>query len=199
MTIDRFEELIEGFLNHKVGVSTQFLSTELTNALSENLRMLHHEGQMISAGVGDAQNRTMDKTIRRDKIYWMDNATANTAEREFLSVIDEFVSYLNRTCFTAINDYEFHYAVYEAGSFYKRHIDQFRNNNFRKFSLITYLNDDWKEEDGGSLLLYRDNGTVDSILPTAQRSVFFKSDEMEHEVAIATRARMSITGWLKSV
>lgn len=197
--IDRFEELIEGFLNHKVGVSTQFLSTELTNALSENLRMLHHEGQMISAGVGDAQNRTLDKTIRRDKIYWMDNATTNIAEREFLSIIDEFVSYLNRTCFTAINDYEFHYAVYEAGSFYKRHIDQFRNNNFRKFSLITYLNEDWKEEDGGSLLLYRDNGTVDSILPTAQRAVFFKSDEMEHEVAVATRARMSITGWLKSV
>lgn len=197
--IDRFEELIEGFLNHKVGVSTQFLSTELTNALSENLRILHHEGQMISAGVGDAQNRTLDKTIRRDKIYWMDNATANIAEREFLSVIDEFVSYLNRTCFTAINDYEFHYAVYEAGSFYKRHIDQFRNNNFRKFSLITYLNEDWKEEDGGSLLLYRDNGIVDSILPTAQRAVFFKSDEMEHEVAVATRARMSITGWLKSV
>ena len=197
--IDRFEELIEGFLNHKVGVSTQFLSTELTNALSENLRILHHEGQMISAGVGDAQNRTLDKTIRRDKIYWMDNATANIAEREFLSVIDEFVSYLNRTCFTAINDYEFHYAVYEAGSFYKRHIDQFRNNNFRKFSLITYLNEDWKEEDGGSLLLYRDNGTIDSILPTAQRAVFFKSDEMEHEVAVATRARMSITGWLKSV
>lgn len=197
--IDRFEELIEGFLNHKVGVSTQFLSTELTNALSENLRMLHHEGQMISAGVGDAQNRTLDKTIRRDKIYWMDNATTNIAEREFLSIIDEFVSYLNRTCFTAINDYEFHYAVYEAGSFYKRHIDQFRNNNFRKFSLITYLNEDWKEEDGGSLLLYRDNGAVDSILPTAQRAVFFKSDEMEHEVAVATRARMSITGWLKSV
>lgn len=196
--IERFEQLIEGFLNHKVGVSTQFISKDLATALQQNIHALRSEGEMVAAGVGDAQNRTLDKGIRRDKIYWIDNATVNAAEREFLAEVEEFISYLNRTCFTAINDYEFHYAVYDAGSFYKRHIDQFRNNNYRKFSLITYLNDDWQESDGGNLLCYHDSGKIESISPTNQKSVFFKSDEMEHEVVVASRPRMSITGWLKS-
>jgi SM-20-related protein len=36
-------------------------------------------------------------------------------------------------------------------------------------------------------------------MPHAQTSVFFKSDELEHEVAMAHRSRMSITGWLKRI
>lgn len=196
---ERFEELIEGFVHNRAGVSNSFISKELSNSLQENLRVLHSEGELVSAGIGDAQNKVLDKSIRRDKIYWIDNASTNVAEQEFLALVQEFISYLNRTCFTAINDFEFHYAIYEAGSFYKRHIDQFKNNNYRKFSLITYLNDDWKNDDGGSLLLYHEDGRIESILPEDQRTVFFKSDELEHEVAVASRARMSITGWLKSV
>lgn len=196
---ERFEELIEGFVHNRAGVSNSFISKELSNSLQENLRALHSEGELVSAGIGDAQNKVLDKSIRRDKIYWIDNASTNVAEQEFLALVQEFISYLNRTCFTAINDFEFHYAIYEAGSFYKRHIDQFKNNNYRKFSLITYLNDDWKNDDGGSLLLYHEDGRIESILPEDQRTVFFKSDELEHEVAVASRARMSITGWLKSV
>lgn len=196
---ERFEELIEGFVYNRAGVSNSFISKELSRSLQENLRVLHSEGELVSAGIGDAQNKVLDKSIRRDKIYWIDNASTNVAEQEFLALVQEFISYLNRTCFTAINDFEFHYAIYEAGSFYKRHIDQFKNNNYRKFSLITYLNDDWKNDDGGSLLLYHEDGRIESILPEDQRTVFFKSDELEHEVAVASRARMSITGWLKSV
>lgn len=196
---ERFEELIEGFVHNRAGVSNSFISKELSRSLQENIRMLHSEGELVSAGIGDAQNKVLDKSIRRDKIYWIDNASTNVAEQEFLALVQEFINYLNRTCFTAINDFEFHYAIYEAGSFYKRHIDQFKNNNYRKFSLITYLNDDWKDDDGGSLLLYHEDGRTESILPEDQRTVFFKSDELEHEVAIASRARMSITGWLKSV
>lgn len=196
---ERFEELIEGFVHNRAGVSNSFISKELSRSLQENIRVLHSEGELVSAGIGDAQNKVLDKSIRRDKIYWIDNASTNVAEQEFLALVQEFINYLNRTCFTAINDFEFHYAIYEAGSFYKRHIDQFKNNNYRKFSLITYLNDDWKDDDGGSLLLYHEDGRTESILPEDQRTVFFKSDELEHEVAIASRARMSITGWLKSV
>ena len=41
--------------------------------------------------------------------------------------------------------------------------------------------------------------TVQKILPQSQTAVFFKSDEMEHEVTKANRSRMSISGWLKRV
>lgn len=33
--------------------------------------------------------------------------------------------------------------------FYKRHKDQLKKNSHSKYSLITYLNDNWQEADGG--------------------------------------------------
>jgi len=61
-----------------------------------------------------------------------------------------------------------------------------------------YLNEDWIEEDGGQLLIYQKE-QVQKILPRSQTAVFFKSDEMEHEVIKANRRRMSVSGWLKQV
>jgi SM-20-related protein len=98
--------------------------------------------------------------------------------------------------YTDINGYEFHYAMYETGSCYKKHLDQFRNNSSRKYSLIFYLNEDWQENDGGELCIY-DGGDVQKILPVTGKSVFFRSDELPHEVLVANRPRLSITGWLK--
>ena len=129
-------------------------------------------------------------------IYWMDGSHSNIFEQEFLQQIENFIEHLNRTCYTGINGYEFHYALYEEGSFYKRHKDQFKNDSDRKYSLINYLNKDWLPQDGGELLVYQED-EIQHILPQAKTSVFFKSDEMEHEVTKANRSRMSITGWLK--
>jgi SM-20-related protein len=62
-------------------------------------------------------------------------------------------------------------------------------------SVICYLNDQWKTEDRGSLLLYLPDGPLD-ILPISGRLVCFRSDQIEHEVQPATRERLSLTGWL---
>jgi SM-20-related protein len=35
------------------------------------------------------------------------------------------------------------------------------------------------------------------ITPTQGKTVFFKSDELLHEVLVTQTTRMSITGWLK--
>ena len=111
--------------------------------------------------------------------------------------MDDFVQYLNETCYTGITSYEFHYAMYEKGSFYKRHLDRFRNDDRRLFSMITYLNADWQEGDGGELSIFHDDGQTQNISPTNGKSVFFKSDELEHEVLKTIVPRMSITGWLR--
>jgi SM-20-related protein len=110
--------------------------------------------------------------------------------------MDKFVRYLNRTCYTGITGYEFHYALYEQGSFYKRHLDQFKNNTSRAYSIIMYLNADWQEKDGGELVLYHLDH-IQTIAPMNGKCVFFKSSELEHEVLITHQPRMSITGWLK--
>ena len=111
--------------------------------------------------------------------------------------MDEFIRYLNRTCYSGINGYEFHYTYYEKGSSYKRHLDQFRDNQHRAYSMIMYLNDDWKPLDGGQLCIYHKDYSQ-LISPTNGKCVFFKSSELEHEVLLNFKPRMSITGWLKT-
>ncbi|MCX6313298.1 MAG: 2OG-Fe(II) oxygenase, partial [Sphingobacteriales bacterium] len=72
----------------------------------------------------------------------------------------------------------------------------FRNNDSRKYSMIMYLNAYWKLADGGELCIH-DEGKEQHISPLNGKSVFFKSNELEHEVLMTHQPRMSITGWLK--
>lgn len=94
---------------------------------------------------------------------------------------------------------EFHYAVYPKGTFYKRHLDTFQNDNRRKLSIVCYLNEaDWPKENGGELTIYTTDQAVD-ILPLPGRVVLFESQVLEHEVKrVQASKRLSITGWLKT-
>jgi len=195
---NRFDLLIDSYLENKVGIDTSFLNEDLSKGLQQNILQLQKAEMMSAAGIGNDEVKDAQQKMRGDKIYWMDKSHDNIYEQEFLKHIENFIERLNSTCFTGINGYEFHYAVYEEGSFYKRHKDQFKNDSDRKYSLINYLNEDWIEDDGGQLLVYQDD-KVQNILPQSQTAVFFKSDEMEHEVTKANRSRMSITGWLKRI
>jgi SM-20-related protein len=191
-----FDLLIDSYLDNKIGIDPGFMSKSLSEGLQQNILQLQKDQLMTVAGIGNEAEKDQHQKMRADKIYWMDKSHDNQYEQEFLQLAEDFIDRLNSTCYTGINGYEFHYAVYEEGSFYKRHRDQFQNDSNRKFSLINYLNDNWLEEDGGQLLVYQ-NEETQTIEPHAQTAVFFKSDEMEHEVSKANRSRMSITGWLK--
>ncbi len=195
---NQFDLLIDSYLENKVGIDTGFLNIELSKGLQRNICQLQIDDLMTAAGIGNENEKDVNQKMRGDKIYWMDKSHTNIYEQEFLLQVEGFIDHLNKTCYTGINGYEFHYAVYENGCGYKRHKDQFKNDNNRKFSLINYLNENWLEEDGGQLLVYQ-NEVVQKILPKSQTAVFFKSDEMEHEVTRANRSRMSITGWLKRI
>jgi SM-20-related protein len=190
------DQLIDSFLENNIGIDTDFLSEDLSNGLQENIKHLQADDLMTFAGVGNETIMDTKQQMRGDRIYWMDKNHDNTFEQQFLHQVESFIERLNSTCYTGINGYEFHYAVYGQGAGYKRHKDQFKNDSNRKYSLINYLNNNWLEADGGQLLVYQ-NDDVQKIQPQAQTAVFFKSDEMEHEVVKANRNRMSITGWLK--
>lgn len=195
---NKFDLLIDSYLENKVGIDAGFLNEKLSKGLQQNILQLQEDDLMTLAGIGNDHIKDARQKMRGDKIYWLDKSHGNSYEQEFLLQVEGFIDHLNSTCYTGINGYEFHYAVYEEGSFYKRHKDQFKNNSNRKYSLINYLNNDWLEEDGGQLLVYQNN-EIQKILPQSQTAVFFKSDELEHEVTKANRSRMSITGWLKQV
>ena len=192
-----FDVLINSFIDNKVGIADDFLSKPLAALLKENLIALYADKQMLAAGIGNNTALQHDKLIRSDRIYWLDRSHDNPSEIAFFELMDSFVSYLNSTCYTGITGYEFHYALYEKGSFYKKHLDQFKNNTSRAFSMIMYLNVDWQEKDGGELCIYHSDHQQ-LIAPINGTCVFFKSSELEHEVLMTHQPRLSITGWLKT-
>jgi len=191
-----FNTLIDSFIDNNVGIAENFLSDALSAHLKDNLNSLYTKKLLLSAGTGNDTNVAHNKSVRGDVIYWLDRSHNNQYENEFFDLMDAFVSHLNNTCYTGITGYEFHYALYETGSFYKKHLDQFRTNDSRKYSMINYLNTDWQEEDGGELCVHHKD-SLQNISPDNGKSVFFKSSELEHEVLVTNKPRMSITGWLK--
>jgi SM-20-related protein len=192
-----FHALINSFIENKIGLAEDFLSKSLSLKLKANLAALYGNDQMQFAGTGGNKNVQYNQLFRSDRIYWLDRKHNNAPENSFFDLMDEFINYLNQTCYTGITGYEFHYALYEKGSFYKKHLDQFQHNDSRKYSMIMYLNSEWKEGDGGELCIHH-HDHVENIAPVGGRTVFFKSNELEHEVLLSNKPRMSITGWLKS-
>lgn len=194
---DEFEALINTYLKNSLGISKYFLSERLSINLKANLWRLRKEEALLLAGIGNENKLQYDNEIRSDKIFWLDRMHNDVHENAFFDLIDDFVIYLNQTCYAGISSYEFHYALYEKGSFYKKHIDQFRTDGSRAYSMILYLNESWVETDGGQLKIYHPEG-IEIISPENRKCVFFKSNELAHEVLLTNAPRLSITGWLKT-
>lgn len=191
-----FERLIASYIENKVGISEHFISDALAAHLKQNLRTLNAEKLLLTAGTGNGDKLLYNTAVRSDAIYWLDKKHNNPHENAFFLRIEDFIRYLNDSCYTGITDYEFHYTLYEPGAFYVRHLDRFKNNPGREFSMISYLNENWKESDGGELLIHQENHD-EKITPTQGKTVFFKSNELEHQVLPTQADRLSVTGWLK--
>ncbi len=188
-----FEDLIATFIENKVGISEHFLSADLAHNLKQNLIVLNQNSLLQSAGMGNSEKLSYDGAIRSDSIYWLDKKHNNAFENEFFTQIEAFILYLNTTCYAGITGYEFHYSLYESGDFYLKHLDQFKNNPSRKYSMISYLNANWEINDGGELVIHQLENNQ-KISPKQGKTVFFKSDELVHEVLVTQKIRMSITG-----
>lgn len=191
-----YEEIIDGLAEQNYAILEGFILPEVLMGLRNRMTQLLSEDRFKKAGIGQLKDFTVERAIRSDKIYWLKNSGENTFETTFHQQVNQFSNYLNKTCYTGIKSWEFHYACFETGCFYKRHLDQFKLDDSRKFSVVTYLNKNWKEKDGGMLVLYLPNQEL-RILPTWGKTVIFKSDLIEHEVLPSRRNRYSITGWLK--
>ncbi|MDF3026028.1 MAG: 2OG-Fe(II) oxygenase [Fluviicola sp.] len=195
---NQFEGLIQGLIDNEYGCCNDFILPETVIGLSANIQQLSDSDAMMTSGLGNKGDFKKDITIRGDKINWIDGQSTNPFEVIYLNKIEKFIVYLNQTCFTAIKSFESHYSSYEKSSFYKRHLDQFKNEKGRKYSIVLYLNANWEKEDGGLLSLYPKGKEQVSISPLGGRMVLFRSDEMEHEVNPSfTRKRNSIAGWMK--
>jgi SM-20-related protein len=191
-----FNTLIDSYLENKVGIVDNFLSESLAGHLKENLITLFAKAQLQAAGTGQKEKNGLDNVFRGDQIYWLGREHDDIYENTFFDLMDHFVEHINSTCYAGIKSYEFHYTLYPTGSFYKVHLDQFKTDDSRQYSMIMYLNEGWEEKDGGELCVH-DGDARQNISPINGKSVFFKSNELKHEVLLTHKPRMSITGWLK--
>lgn len=197
-----YEKIISDLLDQKYSMVDGFFDLAEVEQLRTSLLVKYEEDNFKKAAIGNRINEVIAKSIRGDFILWLNEAEAGAAENLFFSRINDFAEYLNKTCFMGILHKEFHYALYPEGTFYKRHLDTFQNDDRRKLSLVCYLNEqDWKPEYGGELVIYAaENGreAEKKIYPFPGRVVIFESQELEHEVKPVKTERLSITGWLKT-
>ena len=194
----KYEKIIDDLLNQQFSIVDDFFLETETTSLRNALLAKYQEDEFKKAAIGNQLNEKIIKSIRGDFISWIDENNVNEAEILFFRKVDDFIQYMNRTCFLGIQDKEFHYALYPEGTFYKRHLDTFQNDSSRKLSIVCYLNqEDWKEEFGGELVIYKDNEEI-AISPMKGRVVIFESQILEHEVKPVKKERLSITGWLKT-
>ncbi len=131
----QFEELIQGLIDNEYGCCNDFILPGTVNGLNATIRNLSESESMKPSGFGNNEDFKKDELVRGDKINWIEEESTNPFELIYLNKIGKFIGYLNRTCFTAITSFESHYSSYEKNSFYKRHIDQFKNEkgNIRSF------------------------------------------------------------------
>ncbi|WP_245000293.1 2OG-Fe(II) oxygenase [Marinobacter daepoensis] len=174
------------------------LPVGLIEALRNEVEILDRTKAMEQAGIGRGTDLVKDRGVRRDRIAWMEGFTAPQAE--LFSFFEMIRLGLNQRLFLGLKRYEAHYATYQSGDFYRRHLDSFRGRASRMVSLVLYLNESWGLEDGGELRVFDamdQDQVVGLVRPEAGRAVLFLSEDVAHEVLPAKRTRYSIACWFR--
>jgi SM-20-related protein len=157
-------------------------------------------GEFRPAGVGRGDELRVRPQIRNDRVRWLQPGCYSAAQLAYLEQLEQLRQAINRTLFLGLFDFEGHLAVYPPGSYYRRHLDQFRNVGQRTVTVILYLNNAWSDGDGGQLRIFTDPDDPRQhveILPTGGTLVTFLSARFPHEVLPAVRDRLSLTGWFR--
>jgi SM-20-related protein len=191
----QLNKLADQIAENGFAVIDDFLSNEEIDSILALQGFKNGLLQFKKAGIGKNQDKQINEAIRGDYIQWIDPNNAEPPLLTYLDRLKQVIAFVNQSLFLSLKDCEVHQTIYPIGSFYKRHLDQFKKDDHRKLSVICYLNKDWKEADGGQLRMFIGHESKD-ILPVAGRLVCFRSDLLEHEVLPATRERLSLTGWL---
>lgn len=175
-----------------------FLDDALLNGLLDTLKTINNNNNLHQAHIGRGRKHTLSAKIRNDKTHWVDGR--NIYEHQFLDHLNTIRLGLNKNLMLGLFDVEAHYAVYEQGGFYRRHLDSFQGKKNRIISLVVYLNKNWQFSDGGLLNLYRNQHVKDAcatIIPEYNQAVFFLSEQIPHEVTLSHKTRLSIACWFR--
>ncbi|MFT5162312.1 MAG: SM-20-related protein [Alteromonadaceae bacterium] len=197
-TLDQtFDKMLGNIHQHGFAVLDNALPELLTRQLLNDC--ITRQAEFTAAGIGRQQDRQLQPAVRNDKTLWLDGHAQ--AQQGFLQLMNTIRLSVNRHFYMGLFDYECHYASYQKGDFYKKHLDAFKGRSNRVFSTVCYLN---TPAQGGELLLYAQGTVQDSVQVLQKISakagtlVVFESERFPHEVLTAVDLRYSIAGWFRT-
>lgn len=185
-------KLIDALATDGYYIWDDFLSedevTQLRDCIPDNWK---------KARIGRNDDVTRIESIRSDKIQWLKPAMGQPLAN-YLSKMEEIRQEVNRHFFLGLFEYEAHFAKYEKGDFYQKHLDCFKGNENRRLTTVFYMNESWSEEDAGELVVYDLNDKeIATIPPRGGRLLVFLSEQFPHEVLPTNAERFSIAGWFR--
>ena len=194
------DTLADGLSNHGwLSVDARrMLGPGLLASLAGEVQILDRDDALRVAGIGRGLDETRDRSVRRDKIAWLQGQTA--AQAGLFRVFEAIRGGLNQRLYLGLKRFEAHYATYHSGDFYRRHVDSFQGRASRIVSVVLYLNNDWKESDGGALQIFNRDSDLEicgRVAPELGRMAVFMSEEIPHEVLPANRTRYSVACWFR--
>lgn len=176
-------------------VLTDFLERDAVAALAAECRAFDAQARLAPAATGRGSSHA-HAGLRGDRTRWFEPAAPTSAQALYWAHMEALRRALNRALLLGLEELEAHYALYPPGAGYARHRDRFRDDDARVLSSVLYLNDDWRDADGGALRLHMPAGVHD-VAPRGGTLVLFLSADVEHEVLPAMRERLSIAGWFR--
>ncbi|MGD8109184.1 2OG-Fe(II) oxygenase [Vibrio sp. TRT 17S01] len=185
-------KLIDALATQGYYIWDDFISPEQVAELRNSI-----PDEWKKARIGRNEETSREVTIRSDKIQWL-SSNMGAAVASFLEKMEQIRLEANRHFFLGLFEYEAHFAKYEKGDFYQKHLDCFKGNDNRRLTTVFYMNEHWNDEDAGELKVYdlKDNH-IATIPPKAGRLFVFLSEQFPHEVLPTNTERYSIAGWFR--
>ncbi|CUF98195.1 2OG-Fe(II) oxygenase, putative [Bodo saltans] len=202
--------IFESLIANNYAILDNFIDPEEGRLLRNEIQQLYRDGRMVDGKIGKNAAGTdgdVRPDMRTDKMVWMEGSepfVGKYLKRHILradilaqkiNLLLESMGY--KDAWEGCSRCKIMATCYpEGGKRYVAHYDN-PNRNGRKLTIILYLNEWWKEGDGG-VLRAKTNGVQLDVAPLFNRLFAFWSDRrVPHEVlpTAAKRDRFAITIW----
>lgn len=209
LSADHLKELAD----KKYVVVPNFLPENLQQELRNDVTNLRRASKFNIAKIGQDSTNALNTQIRVAETCFIGPGrypdVPSGARDDLYAVLDQvrqdLANYFEQPLDQQLTELLF--AYYPQGGFYRRHRDAIPGSAsvLREYSLLLYLNKDWKEEDGGKLRMHFDGGGDEvpaggepnflDCSPQGGTLVLFESDAVPHEVLDTQKERVAVVGW----
>ena len=206
-------EHLQELADKKYVIIPNFLPAALQEDLRTDVSELRAADKFNVAKIGQDATNALNTQIRVAETCFLGPGrytdVPSPAREELYATLDkarqDLANYFEQPLDSQLT--ELLYAYYPQGGFYRRHRDAIPGSAsiLREYSLLLYLNKDWKDEDGGKLRMHFDGGgdavpeggepNFMDISPQGGTLVLFESDAVPHEVLDTQKERIAVIGW----